>query len=108
MPDESAPHAATWMAFAHDTKLWRKPHLLPVVRQNLALIAQATAAHDEPVNMLVHKEDYEVAARLCGPRVTLVVQPFDDVWTRDSAAFTASRNSSRVHDMHKGRDMVAA
>lgn len=82
MPDEGAPHAATWMAFGADAEIW-EPHLLPVVQENLALIAK-TIADYEPVNMLVREEDGDLAARLCGPTVNLLVQPIDDLWIRDT------------------------
>ncbi|GIQ78507.1 agmatine/peptidylarginine deiminase [Bradyrhizobium sp. RD5-C2] len=82
MPDEGAPHAATWMAFGASAAIWGGK-LLPVARENLANIAKAIAAY-ERVNMLVREEDREIAARLCGPAVSLVVQPVDDVWMRDT------------------------
>ncbi|MEO5756772.1 MAG: agmatine deiminase family protein [Mesorhizobium sp.] len=82
MPDEGATHAATWMAFGPSEEIWGKK-LLAVARQNLASIAKAIAAH-EPVKMLVREEDHDVAARLCGPSVTLVIQPIDDLWMRDT------------------------
>ncbi|CAH2801924.1 MAG: Similar to Agmatine deiminase [uncultured Paraburkholderia sp.] len=55
MPDEGAPHAATWMAFGPSEEIWGGK-LLSVVRENLAGIAKAIAAH-EPVKMLVREED---------------------------------------------------
>lgn len=82
MPDEGAAHAATWMAFGPTVDIWGRK-LLPVARENLASIAKAIAAH-EPVKMLVRAEEYDIAARLCGPSVTLVVQPIDDLWMRDT------------------------
>ncbi|UGY24361.1 agmatine deiminase family protein [Bradyrhizobium septentrionale] len=82
MPDEGAPHAATWMAFGASAAIWGGK-LLPVARENLAGIAKAIAAY-ERVNMLVREEDQEIAARLCGPSVSLVVQAIDDVWMRDT------------------------
>ncbi|UUX53547.1 agmatine deiminase family protein [Citrobacter youngae] len=82
MPDEGAPHAATWMAFGASVAIW-EPHLLPVVRKNLALVANTIAAF-EPVNMLVREEDHALAAKLCGPSVNLLVHPIDDLWIRDT------------------------
>lgn len=82
MPDEGAPHAATWMAFGASAAIW-EPHLLPVVRENLALVAKTIAAF-EPVNMLVREEDSDLAAQLCGPSVDLLVHPIDDLWIRDT------------------------
>jgi agmatine deiminase len=82
MPEESEPHLATWMAFGASTRIWGK-WLHPAVQENLAGIAKAIAAH-EPVNMLVREAEQEIAARLCGPAVNLVVQPIDDLWMRDT------------------------
>lgn len=82
MPEEGEPHAATWMAFGASTRIWGK-WLHPAVQQNLAGIAKAIAAH-EPVNLLVRPDEQELAARLCGPSVNLIVQPIDDLWMRDT------------------------
>lgn len=82
MPDEGAAHAATWMAFGPGEEIWGRK-LLPAARENLASIAKAIAAH-EPLKMLVREEDYDIAARLCGPDVTLVTHPIDDLWMRDT------------------------
>lgn len=82
MPEEGEPHAATWMAFGASVNIWGK-RLRPVVQENLAGVAKAIAAH-EPVHMLVGQDDYDLAARLCGPSVNLVVQPIDDLWMRDT------------------------
>lgn len=85
MPDESEPHARTWMAFGASTAIWGKK-LLPEVRRNLATIA-TTIARYEPVSMLVREEDYAIAEKLLGAsNVKLVVAPLDDLWIRDTGA----------------------
>lgn len=84
MPDEGARHAATWMAFGANEALWGK-RLKAGAQASLARIAQAIA-HFEPVRMLVNEEDYNLAARLCGSKVELLVQPIDDLWMRDTGA----------------------
>lgn len=94
MPDEGAMHAATWMAFGPGEEIWGEK-LLPVVRQNLAGIAKAIAAH-EPLNMLVREEDYDVAARLCGSSVNLVTQPIDDLWMRDTGPVFVKGSSGQL------------
>lgn len=94
MPDEGAAHAATWMAFGPSEDMWGKK-LLPVARQNLASIAKAIAAH-EPVKMLVREEDYDVAATLCGPSVTLVTQSIDDLWLRDTGPVFVKDRSGQL------------
>lgn len=82
MPDESDPHARTWMAFGASREIWGE-RLLSGVQDNLATIAKAIAQY-EPVSMLVRQEDYEIAARKCGSSVELVVAPLDDLWMRDT------------------------
>jgi agmatine deiminase len=82
MPEEGEPHAATWMAFGPSSKIWGR-RLRDGARENLAEIAKAIATH-EPLKMLVRAEDQEIAERLCGPAVTLVTQPIDDLWMRDT------------------------
>lgn len=94
MPEEGEPHAATWMAFGPSTKIWGK-RLRPVAQENLAEIAKVIAAH-ETVNMLVREEEHDLAARLCGPAVNLVVQPIDDLWMRDTGPVFVKDSSGQV------------
>ena len=82
MPDEAERHAATWMSFPSSEGVWGRRLLRPA-QQQLAGIARTIAAF-EPVHLLVRDEDQELAARLCGPRVSLEVQPTDDLWMRDT------------------------
>ncbi len=94
MPEEGEPHAATWMAFGPSTKIWGR-QLRPVVQENLASIAKAIAAH-EPVNMLVREDEHDLASRLCGPSVNLVVQPIDDLWMRDTGPVFVKDRSGEI------------
>lgn len=82
MPDEGDPHRATWMSFGPSEEVWGRRLLAPA-REQLARIARSIAAF-EPVHMLVREQDYDLAARLCGDRVQLEVQPVDDLWMRDT------------------------
>lgn len=82
MPDEGERHAATWMAFGANDDIWGR-RLKAGAQANLAGIAKAIASV-EPVHMLVNAQDYDLAARLCGNKVHLVVQPIDDLWMRDT------------------------
>ncbi|MEM6502749.1 MAG: agmatine deiminase family protein [Cyanobacteria bacterium P01_C01_bin.89] len=81
MPDETAPHARTWMAFGASRQIWGSD-MLEVVQDNLALIAR-TIAQYEPVTMVVRREEEAIAAQKCGTDVELVVAPLDDLWMRD-------------------------
>ena len=93
MPDESAKHKRTWMAFGPRKEIW--DDLLPEVQANLGLIA-TTIAEFEPVTMLVRPEDRKLAARLCGEKVELVDAALDDLWIRDTGPlFVVNRAGKR-------------
>jgi agmatine deiminase len=94
MPDESEPHDRTWMAFGANLSIWGQK-LLPEVQANLATIAKAIA-HYEPVSMLVRQEDYEIAARLCGSSVDLIVANLDDLWMRDTGPVFVKDSRGRL------------
>lgn len=81
MPDESAKHKRTWMAFGARKEIWAD--LLPDVQGDLARIAKTIAVF-EPVTMLVRPEDRKLAAKLCGEKVELVETALDDLWVRDT------------------------
>ncbi|MCG8448386.1 MAG: agmatine deiminase family protein, partial [Pirellulales bacterium] len=86
MPDESAPHERTWMAFVANDYIWTR-HQIPEVKRNLALIANTIAKY-EPVSMLVSPNDHDEARRLLDgfPQslfpVELVEFEVDDLWLR--------------------------
>lgn len=82
MPDEGEPHSATWMSFGPSAEIWGED-LLPVVRRNLADVANAIARH-EPVRMLVRPDEMTLARRMLSPAVSLVPVAVDDLWIRDS------------------------
>lgn len=92
MPDEGERHAATWMAFGANDEVWGA-RLKTGAQANLARIAR-TIASVEPVKMLVNEEDYDVAARLCGNQVQLLVQPIDDLWMRDTGPVFVKKNGA--------------
>ena len=95
MPDEGEPHLRTWMAFGASKAIWGSK-LLPVVQRNLATIAK-TIARYEPVTMLVRQSDYEVAKKLVGSTVELLVTPLDDLWLRDSGpVFVVNANGEKA------------
>jgi agmatine deiminase len=95
MPDESAPHQRTWMAFGASTKVWGNK-LLPEVQRNLALIANTISGY-EPVSMLVRQTELALARRLLAPAVELVVLPLDDLWIRDTGpVFVVNQAGSKA------------
>jgi agmatine deiminase len=95
MPDESAPHQRTWMAFGASKAIWGS-RLLAEVQRNLATIALAIAKY-EPVSMLVREADMPLAAQLLGNKVELIVCPHDDIWIRDTGpVFLVSANGGKA------------
>ena len=93
MPDEGERHSATWMAFGPSTEVWED--LQRPAQQALGHIARAIAAY-EPVHMLVRKEDYDTASRLCGAKVKLIVQDIDDLWMRDTGPVFVKNSSGQL------------
>ncbi len=95
MPDESEAHQRTWMAFCASEEIWGKK-LMPEVQRNLATIA-LTIAKFEPVSMLVRQEDFDIAKKLMGSKVDLVISPLNDLWMRDaSAVFVTNKQGKKA------------
>lgn len=84
MPDEGSRHARTWMAFGPSADIWGA-ELVPVVRRNLADVANAIVAY-EPVTMLVRPGEEGAARKLLDPAVDLLPLDIDDLWVRDTGA----------------------
>jgi agmatine deiminase len=83
-PAEESPHARTWMAWPSTASIYGGPSAyFESVQETIGRLAAAIAAH-EPVSMLVAASQHPLAARLCGPKVTLVDIATDDMWARDS------------------------
>ncbi len=84
VPAEEAPHARTWMCWASAPSIYGvSTAYFEDVQTTLGRLAAAIAEH-EPVAMAVGAEQHALAAELCGPKVTLVDIPTDDMWARDS------------------------
>lgn len=95
MPDESAHHKRTWMAFGASEKIWGR-EFLAEAQDNLAAIARTIAKY-EPVYMLVREEDYDIATKKVGPVVTLIIHPLDDLWMRDTGpVFVVNKNGEKA------------
>lgn len=81
MPSEQTQHKRCWMAWPARKDLWKDR--FDAVRQDIARLAQ-TIARFEPVSMLVELDQHTEASQLCGPSVSLLPMPIDDIWFRDS------------------------
>ena len=99
MPDESALHLCTWMAFGAHERIWGR-RLLPEVQRNLAAIAR-TIARFEPVRMLARPDEIKLARQLIGKGtrypVELIPAPLDDLWIRDTGPLFVSDQQGKQH-----------
>jgi agmatine deiminase len=68
---------------------------LDAARQDVARLAQAIARF-EPVHMLVEPEQQVGASQLCGPSVSLLSMPVDDMWFRDSGPVFLSNGRGAI------------
>lgn len=88
MPDESALHERTWMAFVANDTIW-SARQIPEVKRNLTSIAKTIAKY-EPVSILVAPADYDEAFDLLeglnnqNYPIELVEIAIDDLWLRDT------------------------
>lgn len=96
MPDESAPHTRTWMAFGASAAIWGDD-LLPLVQRNLATLARTIAQH-EPVTMLVRPRERRIAQGLLGDarNVSLIDCPIDDLWIRDTGPTFVTNDAGKL------------
>ncbi|WP_368861276.1 agmatine/peptidylarginine deiminase [Frankia sp. AgB32] len=85
MPAEWEPHRRTWMAFPppNDTFGPEGSASLAAARTAWARVATAVSRH-EPVVLLAGPGQGAAAARLVPPAVTVLEQPLDDAWIRDT------------------------
>ena len=101
MPDESALHKRTWMAFIANHDIWEEQQI-PEVQRNLATIAKTIAKY-EPVSLLVREQDYDTALALLGDLdshdhpINLIEFPLNDLWMRDTGpAFVVDKTGEKA------------
>jgi agmatine deiminase len=84
---EWAPHDAVWIGFPSHPELWQED--LASARIEVAAFAKAVHAdgRGEKVFLVAADEEAAAAARLLvGNTARIVVEPFGDIWLRDTAA----------------------
>lgn len=92
---EWAPHEAVWIGFPSDPDLWLSD-LKPAERE-VAAFAEAIHAggRGEQVWMVAaHEGAAETAQRLC-PFAKVIVQPFGDIWLRDTGPIVLGSGKDR-------------
>ncbi len=85
-PAEWAPHAAVWIGFPSHRELWQED--LDQARDEVVAFAAAVHADGagETVILVAADDEAAAAARELAPFAQVVVEPFGDIWLRDTGA----------------------
>jgi agmatine deiminase len=91
---EWAPHAAVWIGFPSHAELWEED--LAAAQAEVAAFAAAVHAkgQGEEVRLVAANEDAGAEARRLAPFATVIVEPFGDVWLRDTGAIVTGAGGS--------------
>jgi agmatine deiminase len=94
-PPEWAPHEAVWIGFPSDPELWLGD-LKPAERE-VAEFAEAVHAGGagESVRLVAAHEGAAQSARMLAPFAEVVVEPFGDIWLRDTGPIVLGRGAHR-------------
>jgi agmatine deiminase len=99
-PAEWEPHHAVWIGFPGDPAEW--PESRAAAQQEVASFADAVAddgAGESVILVCRDAADAAIARALVGPDVTIVTEPFGDIWLRDTAPiFTTSADGLAGQD----------
>ena len=92
---EWAPHDAVWIGFPSDPALWLDD-LKPAERE-VATFADAVHAggKGERVILVAAHDDAAAAARQLAPFAEVVVEPFGDIWLRDTGSIVTGSGKAR-------------
>ncbi|GAA4720329.1 agmatine deiminase family protein [Sphingomonas lutea] len=92
---EWAPHETVWIGFPSDPELW----LADLKEAECEVAAFAEAVHaggaGERVILVVAHEDAAAAARRLAPFADILVEPFGDIWLRDTGAIVTGTGKAR-------------
>ena len=93
---EWAPHEAVWIGFPSDPELWLAD-LKPGEREVAAFAAAIHAGgRGEQVRLVAAHEDAARVARTLCPFAELIVEPFGDIWLRDTGPIVVGTGTERV------------
>ncbi|MEO7635449.1 MAG: agmatine deiminase family protein [Sphingomicrobium sp.] len=92
---EWAPHQAVWIGFPSDPALWLAD-LQPAEREVAAFAAAIHAdGRGEQVRLVAAHDDAAAAARRLCPFAQIIVEPFGDIWLRDTGPIIAGAGQER-------------
>src|SRR5688500_10535616 len=92
---EWAPHEAVWIGFPSDPELWLAD--LKAAEREVAEFAAAVHANGkgEQVWLVAAHEDAGNAALELAPFARVIVEPFGDIWLRDTAPIVTGSGEAR-------------
>ena len=92
---EWAPHEAAWIGFPSDVALW-KDDLAPA-QVEVAAFARAVHADGRGEQVILVAADEAAAneARTLAPFASVIVEPFGDIWLRDTGAIVIGSGEER-------------
>jgi agmatine deiminase len=96
-PPEWAPHEAVWIGFPSHAELWLED--LEPAREEVAAFARAVHAEGRGEKVILVAADPEAARAaesIAGDSAQVVVEPFGDIWLRDTGPIVDGRG--RAHD----------
>jgi agmatine deiminase len=94
-PAEWAPHDSVWIGFPSHAELWEED--LALAQEEVAAFARAVHADGagERVVLVANDETAAAVARDLAPDADVVVQPFGDIWLRDTGAIIVAGTPGR-------------
>jgi len=94
-PPEWARHEAVWIGFPSDPQLWLGD-LKPAEREVAAFAAAVHAdGQGETVRLVAAHEGAAASARALAPFADVVVEPFGDIWLRDTGPIIVGSGQER-------------
>lgn len=92
---EWAPHAAMWIGFPSDPELWQED--LQSAQIEVAALARALHAdgRGEAIWLVTSTEQAAAVARELAPFATVIVEPFGDIWLRDTGPIVVGSGKAR-------------
>ncbi len=92
---EWAPHEAVWIGFPSDPELWLED--LATAQEEVAAFAAAIHADGagEEVRLVAADELAAERARTLAPFAAVIVEPFGDIWLRDTGAIVLGSGAAR-------------
>ena len=94
-PAEWAPHEGVWIGFPSDPELWLAD--LRPAQQEVASFAEAvhSGGKGEEVWLVASHEDAADVARDLAPFAKIIVEPFGDIWLRDTGPIVLGTGKNR-------------